>query len=105
MGPRPGAAKPPAERPAARAGEASPYSVVTVSDQRENGRTSAPVNADEDAELDADVPEADALEQRREVSDTELDETPHLGNEVPEADALEQARAVPLDEDEEHDTA
>jgi hypothetical protein len=57
----------------------------------------------EDRDLDHDVPEADALEQRREVSDPELDEAPHLGNEVPEADALEQARAVPLDEDEEHD--
>jgi hypothetical protein len=57
----------------------------------------------EDPELEADVPEADALEQRREVSDEGLDETPRLGNEVPEADALEQARAVPLDEDEEHD--
>lgn len=57
----------------------------------------------EDPKLGADVPEADALEQRREVSDEELDEAPHLGNEVPEADALEQARAVPLDEDEEHD--
>jgi hypothetical protein len=56
-----------------------------------------------DPELNADVPEADALEQRREVSDEELDEAPHLGTEVPEADALEQARAVPLDEDEEHD--
>jgi hypothetical protein len=54
-------------------------------------------------ELDPDVPEADALEQRREVSDAELDEAPHLGNEVPEADALEQARTVPLDEDDEHD--
>jgi len=28
-----------------------------------------------------------------------------LDADVPEADALEQARAVPLDEDEEHDTA
>jgi hypothetical protein len=57
----------------------------------------------EDPELGADVPEADALEQRREVDDEELDEAPHLGNEVPEADALEQARAAPLDEDDEHD--
>ncbi|HEX4541427.1 MAG TPA: hypothetical protein VH112_14390 [Acidimicrobiales bacterium] len=63
----------------------------------------APVSSAEDPKLGADVPEADALEQRREVSDEELDEAPHLGNEVPEADALEQARAVPLDEDEEHD--
>ena len=61
------------------------------------------MSSPEDPELDADVPEADALEQRREVSEEELDEAPHLGNEVPEADALEQARAVPLDEDEEHD--
>jgi hypothetical protein len=57
----------------------------------------------EDPKLDADVPEADALEQRREVGDEELDEAPHLGTEVPEADALEQARAVPMDEDDEHD--
>ncbi|HWC38716.1 MAG TPA: hypothetical protein VG476_09320 [Acidimicrobiales bacterium] len=60
----------------------------------------------EDSDLDADVNEADALEQRREVSEDsedELDETPHLGPEVPEADALDQARAVPLDDDEEHD--
>jgi hypothetical protein len=56
-----------------------------------------------DSELDADVNEADALEQRRDVRDNELDETPHVGPEVPEADALDQARAVPLDEDEEHD--
>ncbi len=56
----------------------------------------------EDRDLDADVPEADALEQRRDVGDDALDEEPHLGDEVPEADALEQARAVPLD-DEEHD--
>ena len=61
------------------------------------------MSSPEDPELDADVPEADALEQRREVSDAELDEAPHLGNEVPEADALEQARTVPLDEDDEHD--
>ncbi len=57
----------------------------------------------EDSDLDADVNEADALEQRREISENELDETPHLGPEVPEADALDQARAVPLDDDEEHD--
>ena len=57
----------------------------------------------ENSGLDADVNEADALEQRRQVRENELDEAPHLGLEVPEADALDQARAVPLDEDEEHD--
>ena len=64
---------------------------------------SASMSSAEESDLDADVPEADALEQQRKVSDEEVDEAPHLGNEVPEADALEQARAVPLDEDEEHD--
>jgi hypothetical protein len=57
----------------------------------------------EDSDLDADVNEADALEQQREVSEDDADEAPHLGPEVPEADALDQARAVPMDEDEEHD--
>ena len=64
---------------------------------------SAAVSPAEDSDLNANVNEADALEQQREVSEDEVDETPHLGPEVPEADALDQARAVPLDEDEEHD--
>lgn len=52
---------------------------------------------------DAEVPEADALEQAQPAdADVQPDE-PHLGAEVPEADALEQAQPSPLDDDEEHE--
>jgi hypothetical protein len=49
---------------------------------------------------DAEVPEADALEQEQEVEDmTTAPVVEHLGPEDPEADVIEQAQPVPLDDD------
>ena len=48
----------------------------------------------------ADVPEADALEQRQPLLDRDTpEEIPEIDVEVPEEDALEQAMPVPFDED------
>lgn len=53
---------------------------------------------------DAEVPDADAQEQRRTVDGRIPDEpgvvpTPRRGAETPDADALEQAEEVPEDDD------
>jgi hypothetical protein len=49
---------------------------------------------------DADVPEADVIEQSQEWAESESSTKPQIPIDVPEADALEQAQDVPLDEDE-----
>jgi hypothetical protein len=48
---------------------------------------------------DAEVPEADALEQARDVRPGAEDRPDRVG-ELPEADALEQARGIDEDDDE-----
>ncbi len=53
-----------------------------------------------DQEIGAEVPEADALEQRQPAVAEEPDEKPDtIPPEVPEADALEQSRSVPADDE------
>jgi len=47
---------------------------------------------------DAEVPEADALDQREATADG-LPRAPSADAEVPEADALEQATAIPDDDE------
>ncbi|GAA1155471.1 hypothetical protein GCM10009654_08880 [Streptomyces hebeiensis] len=55
----------------------------------------------EQAELSAEVPEADAMEQRTAVRDTEEESLTRIDpSTANEADAVEQARAVGADEDE-----
>jgi hypothetical protein len=53
---------------------------------------------------DAEIPEADALEQKQSVMDparvTHPKPEPTIDAEVPEADALEQAQEVPITHDE-----
>jgi hypothetical protein len=53
---------------------------------------------------DAEVPEADALEQEQEVEDnTTVPVVEHLGVEDPEADVIEQATPVPTDDEDRRD--
>jgi hypothetical protein len=54
----------------------------------------------EPPEIEADVPEADAIEQHQPALPEDVDEE-HVSipPDAPEADALEQARDVPLDDD------
>lgn len=63
-----------------------------------NGRRLRP---DERSEIPADVPEADAVEQRLPAADDEPEEEQldSIPEDVPEADALEQAMPVPHDEE------
>ncbi|MGS2590263.1 hypothetical protein [Streptomyces hebeiensis] len=57
-----------------------------------------------EAELSAEVPEADAMEQRTAVRDTEEESLTRIDpSTANEADAVEQARAVGADEDEDED--
>ena len=60
-----------------------------------------PADLTEPVAVDAEVPEADALDQHRATSDADrrAQEPRQIPAEVPEADALEQSRAVPVDED------
>jgi hypothetical protein len=55
----------------------------------------------EPSEIEADVPEADAIEQQQPtLPDDDEDEEPvSIPSDAPEADALEQARGVPMDDD------
>jgi hypothetical protein len=61
------------------------------------------VDADEDSGAplphDAEVPEADALEQRASIASDGARLTPLRRPDVPEADALDQSIEVPLDDD------
>lgn len=53
-------------------------------------------------EVDAEAPEADALEQGQPVAvAADEPEEPEIGAEVPEADAIEQSQPAPLDDDHE----
>jgi hypothetical protein len=49
---------------------------------------------------DADVPEADAIEQNQEWADSDSSTDPKIPIDVPEADAIEQAQDVPGDDEE-----
>jgi hypothetical protein len=54
----------------------------------------------EPPEIEADVPEADAIEQQQPALPDDVDEEQvSIPPDAPEADALEQARDVPLDDD------
>jgi hypothetical protein len=57
----------------------------------------------EPSEIEADVPEADAIEQHQPTlpDDDEDDEPVSIPSDAPEADVLEQSRGVPLDDDRE----
>jgi hypothetical protein len=56
----------------------------------------------EPSEIEADVPEADAIEQQQPALPDDGDEEQvSIPPDVPEADALEQSKDVPLDDDRE----
>lgn len=55
----------------------------------------------EPSEIEADVPEADAIEQQQPALPDDDEELVSIPPDVPEADALEQSRDVPLDDDRE----
>jgi hypothetical protein len=65
------------------------------------GPEDEPEPAAEPSEIEADVPEADAIEQQQPtLPDDDEDEEPvSIPSDAPEADALEQARGVPMDDD------
>jgi hypothetical protein len=58
-----------------------------------------PADLTEPVEVEAEVPEADSLDQHRAARPSARDAIRDLPPEVPEADALDQAREVPLDDD------
>ena len=59
-----------------------------------------PVPDPEAPEIDADVPEADAIEQHQSALPDDASEEPAtIPDDASEADALDQARIVPLDDD------
>jgi hypothetical protein len=65
-------------------------------------RTDEPADRQEtERDIDPEVPEADALEQRRpaDAGDIDIDADMTVPPDAPEADALEQSRAVPADDD------
>jgi hypothetical protein len=64
-------------------------------------RTDDPTDRQEtEPDIDAEVPEADALEQRRPADAGDIDDADvTVPPDAPEADALEQSRAVPADDD------
>lgn len=69
-------------------------------------RTPQPVSEDEPLpdpetpEIEADVPEADAIEQHQPTIPLDAAEEPEsIPDDAAEADALDQARTVPLDDD------
>jgi hypothetical protein len=73
---------------------------VPEADRLEQQEAVIPEAPPEMPAIGVEVPEADALEQEEPVGGEEPPGAPIIGLEVPEADALEQAREVPFDEDE-----
>ena len=75
---------------------------MTNRSEEEIANDPAPEEAsDLPTEIDADVPEADALDQARPWSGSGKGPDPKIPMDVPEADALEQAREAWDEDDEE----